>query len=162
MFYFEDIEVGTSAEFGSHTFTIEEMLWFAERYDRQAIHLDRDEAKKSLFGDIIASGWLTMAVFMKLFVAYVDDAGDRLRAAGKPVVPIGPSPGLEDLKWLRPVKAGDTLTYRATIADKRIFKSRPDRGIVFFDNEAVNQNGETVLTFRGKGIFARRPGTASG
>ena len=93
MFYFEDIEVGTSAEFGSHTFTIEEMLWFAERYDRQAIHLDRDEAKKSLFGDIIASGWLTMAVFMKLFVAYVDDAGDRLRAAGKPVVPIGMPPG---------------------------------------------------------------------
>ena len=157
MFYFEDIEVGTSAEFGSHTFTIEEMLWFAERYDRQAIHLDRDEAKKSLFGDIIASGWLTMAVFMKLFVAYVDDAGDRLRAAGKPVVPIGPSPGLEDLKWLRPVKAGDTLTYRATIADKRIFKSRPDRGIVVFEHRGINQRGEVVARSKRTAMMMRRP-----
>jgi acyl dehydratase len=157
MFYFEDIETGTRAEFGSHTFTIEEMLWFAERYDRQPIHLDPEEAGKSLFGGIIASGWLTMAVFMKLFTAYVEETGEKMRAQGKPVVPIGPSPGLEDLKWLKPVKPGDTLTYRATIADKRIFKSRPDRGIVTFDNEAVNQNGEIVLTFRGKGIFERRP-----
>ncbi len=157
MFYYEDIEIGTRAELGSHTFTIEEMLWFAERYDRQPIHLDPEEAAKNMFGGIIASGWLTMAVFMKLFTAYVEETGEKMRAQGKPVVPIGPSPGLEDLKWIKPVMAGDTLTYRATIADKRIFKSRPDRGIVMFDNVAVNQNGETVLTFRGKGIFERRP-----
>lgn len=157
MFYFEDIEIGTSAELGSHTFTLEEMLWFAERFDRQPIHLDPEEAGRSMFGSLIASGWLTMAVFMKLFTAYVEDVGEKRKAAGKPVVPIGPSPGLEDLKWLKPVMAGDTLTYRATIADKRIFNSRPDRGIVFFNNEAVNQHGETVLTFRGKGIFERRP-----
>lgn len=157
MFHYEDIEIGATAEFGSHTFTIEEMLWFAERYDRQPIHLDREEAAKSMFGDIIASGWLTTAVFMKLFTAYVEQSDETRRAQGKPVVPIGPSPGLEDLKWIRPVKPGDTLTYRATIADKRIFKSRPNRGIVIFDNEAVNQNGEIVLTFRGKGIFERRP-----
>lgn len=157
MHYFEDIRVGVVAEIGSHTFTQEEMIDFAEKYDRQDYHLDPEAAKNGPFGGLIASGWLTASVFMGLFVRHLHETAEDIRKAGKPVGRMGPSPGFEELKWPRPVYAGDTVSYRTTVASKRELRSRPGWGIVRFRNEGFNQKGELVFSFHGKTFVERRP-----
>jgi len=157
MHYFEDIRVGVASEIGSHTFIEEEMIRFAEKYDRQDYHLDPERAKAGPFGGLIASGWHTSAVFMRLFVHYLRETAEDLRQAGKPTARLGPSPGFEELKWPRPVHAGDTVTYRTAVASKRELKSRPGWGIVRFQNEGFNQKGELVFSFYGKTLVERKP-----
>ena len=138
MTFFDDIAIGVVTEFGSHTFTAEAIKRFAGAYDPQPFHLDEEAAAASLFGALTASGWHTMAVMMKLIAA----AG---AADGAGSARLGPSPGFDDLRWLRPVFAGDTLTYRATVTGKRESRSPPGWGVVSSRFEAHNAAGETVM-----------------
>jgi acyl dehydratase len=151
--YWEDIAIGTHRELGDYTFTEEEIVAFAEKYDPQTFHLDPQAAKDSMFGGIIASGWHTAAVWMKLSLA----ARARETADGQRTVRSGVSPGFEDMKWLKPVRPGMTLTYSSQITGKTELRSRPELGLVKSLNEARDGSGELVMSFVGKGFIQRRP-----
>jgi len=144
MKFFDDIAIGDVTEFGSHTFTAEAIKRFARTYDPQPFHIDEAAAAASLFGALTASGWHTMAVMMKLIAA----AGGPLPAGaadGADCARLGPSPGFDDLRWLRPVFAGGTLTYRATVTGKRESRSRPGWGVVSSRFEAHEATGEKAM-----------------
>ncbi|MCG6167164.1 MaoC family dehydratase [Leptospira sp. FAT2] len=143
MKYFEDLQVGETFELGSYTLSKDEILEFAAKYDPQPFHIDEEKAKESIYGALIASGWQTTAVYMKLFV---ENLMNRAHGMG--------SPGLEELKWKRPVFAGDTLRGRFSILEKSKF--RANLGLVMGKNELVNQNEEVVMTFKGKMLFLKR------
>ena len=144
--YWEDFEAGATVEMGRHTFTQAEIIDFARQFDPQPFHTDPEAAKASEFGGLIASGWHTCAVAMRMLC---DNYLNRSVSLG--------SPGIENVRWLVPVRAGDTLSYRRVVLEARASRSRPDRGLVKSRTEAVNQKGETVLTFEGWGMFGRRP-----
>ncbi len=143
---FDALEVGARTELGSFTFAAPDIIAFAAAFDPQRFHLDEAAAKASLFGGLCASGWHTAAIWMKLMVAHRRrvEAG---MGAGAPR--LGPSPGFRNLKWLKPVFAGDTVAYSSTVIDKRASASRPGWGLVFHRNEGVNQKGEPVFSFDG-------------
>jgi len=153
---FEDVEIGDRANIGTHTFTRDEIIAFAGRWDPQPFHLDDEAAEASQFGALCASGWHTACTWMRL---NVEDGARRIgeaMAAGRPVPRIGPSPGLFDLKWLRPVYVGDTIAYSWTVTDKRASKSRPDWGLITYHAEGINQDGVTVISFNGRFFLGRR------
>jgi acyl dehydratase len=161
LIYYEDVEIGTRTEIGSHTFTAEEIVAFASRWDPQPFHLDREAARQSILGDLCASGWHTACTWMRL---NVDEIETRVRAAvdaGSPAPRFGPSPGLFELKWPRPVYVEDTVSYSWTITDKRVSNSRPEWGIVTYRAEGLNQHGQPVLSFYGRFFMGRRPPVAS-
>lgn len=150
MIYWEDVEIGTRRELGTYTFTEDEIIAFARKYDPQPFHIDPDAAKRSIFGGIIASGWHTAAVWMKLSIAArARETVTLLRA--------GVSPGYEDMRWLKPVRPGMTLSYSSEVAGKVELKSRPGHGIVLTRNEAHDASGALVFRFTGKGLVQRRP-----
>jgi acyl dehydratase len=152
MKYFEDIALDVKRDIGIYTFAEEEMIRFARQFDPQPFHLDLEAARASHFGGLVASGWHTVAVWMKLMVA------DRIAAHVKgDRAAFGPSPGFRDLKWLKPVYAGDTLTYSTMATEKVELKSRPHWGLIYSLNEAVNQKGEPALSFLGQVLCLRRP-----
>jgi acyl dehydratase len=148
--YFEEIVVGAAETLGSFTFTREAIVAFAERYDPQPFHVDEAAARQTHFGRLAASGWHTSAVWMKCFVAANLRQREARLARGEAAPEIGPSPGFENLKWSRPVHAGDTITYASTITGKRRLNSRPGWGLVFSANTGTNQDGVTVFSFDGK------------
>jgi acyl dehydratase len=160
MRYFDDINVGDRMELGSHTFTAEDIKTFAAQYDPQAFHMDEAAAAQSHFGALCASGWHTIAAWMRLRVLYGQREDAERHARGEALAKLGPSPGFRELKWLKPVYAGDTITYASEIADKRASNSRPGWGLVFARNTGINQNGELVMSFIGSGFVERRPGAA--
>jgi acyl dehydratase len=143
--YFEDIRAGDVIELGSVEVTRDEIVEFASRYDPQAFHLGDDAAARSPFGGLIASGWHTAAMFMRLFVE-----GILLDA-----VSLG-SPGVEELRWLHPVRPGDVLTGRVRVVETRVSERNPARGTVVTESEALNQRGEVVMRMRARGFFQRR------
>ncbi len=144
--YWEDYEVGSTIELGSKTMTKEEMIDFATKFDPQPFHIDEAAAKQSVFGGLIASGWHTCSECMRLMVdSYLS-----------PSTSLG-SPGLDEVRWLKPVYAGDTITARIIIEGKRPSRSKPDIGSVFNRYEVDNQKGELVMTMKGIGIIRRRP-----
>ena len=147
--YFEDIEVGARRELGSYTFTADEIKRFAAQFDPQPFHLDEEAAKRSHFGGLAASGWHTASVFMKLQSRMINEVGADVRMSG-------PSPGYRNLRWLKPVLAGDTITYSTEVVRKRELATRPEWGIVFSHVTAVNQRGELVFEFEGSVMFARK------
>jgi acyl dehydratase len=147
--YFEDVEVGAHRELGSYTFTADEIKRFAAQFDPQPFHLDEEAAKRSHFGGLVASGWHTASVFMKLQSRLINQIGADVRKAG-------PSPGYRNLRWLKPVFAGDTLTYATEVVRKRELATRPQWGIVFSHITALNQRGELVYEFEASVMFARR------
>ena len=146
MLYFEDFEVGSRRELGSYVVTEEELLAFARQYDPQPFHIDKDAAAKSIYGGLISSGWMTCSIMMRLLV---------LSTTGKSAS-MG-SPGVEEIRWIKPVFAGDTLTVVLNVLDTRPSQSKPDRGIVHTQWEATNQRGELVCTVKGMGMYGRRP-----
>jgi acyl dehydratase len=152
----EEIEVGTVLDLGSYQFTRENVLHFAQRFDPQAFHLDDEAAARGPFGRLAASGWHTAAAWMKCYIATNQAAEAQLRAAGKPCYATRPSPGFDNLKWIKPVYPGDTITYSSTITGKRDLASRPDLGMLFSLNEGSNQNGDLVFSFEGKVLAAKR------
>jgi acyl dehydratase len=122
------------------------MLEFARRYDPQPFHLDDEAARRSIYGGLIGSGWLTVAVMMRLlWETWLKD----VRSLG--------SPGSDEIRWLKPVRPGDTLRARFTIVEAIPSRSKADRGVLRTFTEVLDQHGETVMTMRGLGMFGRRP-----
>lgn len=156
MRFLEDIELGHRREMGSFTFTAELIKAFAIQFDPQPFHLDEEAAKQSLFGSLAASGWHITAVGMKLLVA--DSQRQMAEAAARGEVPAvwGPSPGFRELRWLRPVLAGDTISYANEVAAVRATASKPGWGIVQARNTATNQRGEVVCTFLATAFVPQR------
>lgn len=154
--FFEDIEIGTQIELGTHTFTREEIVSFASRFDPQPFHLDAEMAEGSLFGGLCASGWHTGSVWLRKVVENRQQTFAKLKAAGEPVPKVGPSPGVRDLKWLKPVYVDDTITFRSTVVDKKNSRSRPDFGLLISRHEGINQHGETVISLQGSILIERR------
>jgi acyl dehydratase len=156
MKFFEDIVVGERFELGSHTFTADDIKRFATAFDPQPFHVDEAAAAKSHFGGLIAAGWQIVAVWMKLNIRELQRQNEERLAAGEPVAQMGPSPGFDELKWLKPVYAGDTISFSFEMTSKKESRSRPEWGIVNFRNAGVNQAGETVMTFNGHVFVERR------
>jgi acyl dehydratase len=154
--YFEDLVVGEVIELGSHTFTTAEIKRFAAKYDPQPFHMDEEAAKSSLFGGLCASGWHTASVCIGLLMRRRKAWEDELVAKGQKLAQWGPSPGFKDLKWPKPVYAGDTISYRTTRAGKVDLKSRPERGLLVMQNEGFNQKGEPVFSVTGQILVERR------
>jgi acyl dehydratase len=141
----EDFVPGSVREFGGHTLTREEIVAFAGQFDPQPFHLDDAAARASLFGSLAASGWHTCALLMRMM------CDDFLLASTS----LG-SPGIDKLRWLKPVLVGDTLRGRLHILEARPMASRPHVGLVRNRYEVLNQHGDTVLTMEGWGMFGRR------
>ena len=159
MAWFEEAEIGKTVALGSHTFTEADIIRFAEKYDPQPFHTDPEAAKETHFGGLVAAGWHIAAIWMKLMITTRRDAPVEESAPapdGRPAPRGGPSPGFLDLKWLKPVRAGDTITYRTTATERVDLKSRPYQGIIRSLNEGFNQNGELVFSFIGQGLIERR------
>jgi acyl dehydratase len=141
---FETFEIGQVQEFGAYEVTEAEIVEFARKYDPQFFHLDPEAAKKSLFGGLCASGWHTCSMTMAMMVENMDKTG---RSLG--------SPGIDELRWKRPVYPGDVLSVRMEVLDLIHPKSRPKIGFVVSQTTTLNQNGDTVMEFISKGIFPR-------
>ena len=157
MKYLEDIRVGDKADLGSHTFTAEEIKSFAARFDPQPFHLDEAAAARSHFGGLVASGWHTGSVCIRLIVQHRLREEEAMRARGEAVGRTGPSPGFRDLKWLKPVYAGDTITFASEVIATREVRSRPNKGLVFARNSGTNQEGVLVFSFISVVFVDRRP-----
>jgi acyl dehydratase len=147
MGFFEDIEIGAQREFGSFTFTAEDIKKFATQFDPQRFHLDEDEGRKSLFGGLAASGWHVAAVCMKLLVADGKRLAAEAAARGETVAVWGPSPGFRELRWIKPVLAGDTIRFSSRVETKRTSEKRPEWGILQVRNTGINQRGEVAYSF---------------
>jgi acyl dehydratase len=147
MIYFEDLEVGAERDFGTYEVTREEVLEFAGKYDPQPFHLSDEAAAKTHFGRIAASGWHTAAMTMAVIARAV--VGDEQAGLG--------SPGIDELRWLKPVYPGDTLHVRGEILDKRESLSKPDIGSYRTKTTVTNQDGVTVMTFVSIVLIRRRP-----
>jgi acyl dehydratase len=157
--YFEDIRVGDADEVGRYTFTVEDIKTFAQRFDPQLFHLDEAAAAQSHFGALCASGWHTAVVWMRLMVDHRRGQIEAARARGEPVAAIGPALGFRDLKWLKPVYAGDTIAYRTEVIETRVSNSRPGTGLMTIRSTGTNQNGEMVISFVSTTFVERRPDT---
>lgn len=143
--YWEDLQPGSVRELGTTSVTADEIKAFATQYDPQPFHVDEEAAKHSMFGGLVASGWQTCALAMRLTV---DKLLKNSSSQG--------SPGLESLKWIRPVFPGDVLSLRHTILEARPLRKRPDTGLVLSRWEMFNQHGGKVLEMEGYGMFGRR------
>jgi acyl dehydratase len=146
--WFDDFTPGMVSEFGDYEMTEAEIVDFARRYDPQPFHTDPEAARSSVFGGLIASGWNTVGALMRMMVDH------HLPAAAS----LG-SPGIDEIRWLKPVRPGDRLRVRATVEQATRSRSKPDRGVVHSLNEVLNQHGEVVMTMRGMTMLrARDPG----
>lgn len=156
MLYFEEIKVGDRREIGSFTFTADLIKAFAVQFDPQRFHLDEEEGRKSLFGGLAASGWHVGSVCMKLLVADRERLAVEAAARGEDLAVWGPSPGFRELRWIKPVLAGDTITYVSEVEAMRSSDSRPEWGIVQARNAGTNQRGELAFSFLATAFVPRR------
>ncbi len=154
--WFEDLELGLVAELGRHTFEAPEIKAFARQYDPQPFHLDEAAARNSLFGALCASGWHTASVYTGMNIRARLAREAEAVARGEELARWGPSPGFKGLKWPKPVFAGDTVSYRQTIAELADFRNRPERGMLVTLGEGFNQNGELVFQVTGQILVPRR------
>lgn len=152
---FEDIVVGATRELGTETLTREAIVAFASEYDPQPFHLDDEAARNSHFGALAASGWHTAALWMRSVIATRDRIVRERQAQGLSTPTGGPSPGFTNLRWIKPVYVGDTLTFASRVLEKRM-TSKPGWGLIFSDNSGVNQHGERVYEFRGSAFVPLR------
>jgi acyl dehydratase len=149
--YFEDYVPGSVYEFGSIVVEEEEIIDFATRYDPQVFHTNPDAAQKTIFGGLVASGWHTAAIAMRLLV---DHYISHVACLG--------SPGADELRWLKPVRPGDELSIRVTVLETRRSRSKPDQGIVRSFVEVMNQNREVVMTRKAVGMMLCRNSPSKG
>jgi acyl dehydratase len=143
--YFEDYVPGSVHEFGSIAVEEAEMINFARRFDPQPFHIDPEAAKQSIFGGLIASGWHTASLAMRLLV---DHYISHVASLG--------SPGVDELRWLKPVRPGDTLSVRITLLEAQRSRSKPDQGFIRGSTEVLNQHGEVVMTMKSGGFVRCR------
>jgi acyl dehydratase len=146
--YFEDYLPGTVHEFGSVTIEEDEIIEFGRRYDPQPFHTDPEAARQTAFGGLIASGWHTISLSMRLLV---DNYVSRVASLG--------SPGVDEVRWRKPVRPGDTLSVRITILESKLSRSKPEQGSIRSHVEVLNQRGEIVMTWKGIGLFRCRKRT---
>ena len=145
--YFEDFFQGLTVDLGNVEFTAEGIIEFARAYDPQPMHANLEAARESIYGGLIASGWHTAGAYMRLLVDSVIGQSESLG-----------SPGIDSLRWLKPVRPGDTLSGRFTVLEAKVSRSRPDRGIVRSRGEMLNQDNEVVMELEAANFFGRRPG----
>lgn len=143
--YFDDFKVGDVIELGSRIITKEAIVAFAREFDPQPFHLDEEAAAHTMFGGLIASGWHTGSLMMRLLY----------EGAIQHTVSLG-SPGIDEMRWLKPVRPGDTLSARMTVTECLPSRSKPDRGIVRALLEMRNQHGELMVTVKGMSLLGRR------
>ena len=146
MIYFEDMPVGSVTELGNYTVSEDEIIEFATKYDPQPFHVDPEVAKNTSFRGLAASGWHTAGIYMRLLV---DGLINQTISMG--------SPGVDEIRWVKPVRPGDTLRARTTVVEARTSDSRPNMGIIRTFSEMFNQNDELVMTLKTIGMFGRRP-----
>jgi len=143
--YFEDYVAGSVHELGSIAVEEAEMIAFSKCYDTQVFHTDSEAAKNTIYGSLIASGWLTASLMMRLctdhYLSHVASLG---------------SPGVDELRWIKPVHSGDVLSFRVTVLETNHSRSKPDRGIVRSFFEGINQNAEVVLSMKAVNLFLCR------
>ena len=151
MRYFEDFKVGEVIEGGARTVTKDEIIAFAREFDPQPFHTDEAAARASLYGGIIASGWHSGSLMMRLFY----------ESLFRDCASMG-SPGIDELRWLKPVRPGDTLRLRTTVLEVIESRSKPDRGLVRTFCELLNQDGEVVMSIKPVNFFRRRPAGSAG
>jgi acyl dehydratase len=147
MQYWEDIEVGAKASFGRYEVTREEVIEFASKYDPQPFHLSDEAAAQTYFGRLSASGWHTCAMMMRMVVENLE----KNKQAG-----LG-SPGIDELRWLKPVYPGDTLRIESEILEKKASESRTEMGSFRTKSTIFNQRDEPVMTVKSIGLIRRRP-----
>jgi len=140
--YFEDYVAGSVYEFGSVTVEQDEVIAFARRFDPQVFHVDPESAKGTIYGGLIASGWHTAVLMMRLFV---DHYLSKVASLG--------SPGVDELRWNKPVRPGDELAIRVTVQETKRSRSKPDRGIVHSFIEVMNRNREVVMSMKAVNFF---------
>jgi len=144
--YFEDYPPGAVYEFGATTVSEDELVAFAQSYDPQSFHIDRAAAAESMFGGLIASGWHTASLTMRMLVEnYLSTVASLA------------SPGVDELRWLAPVRPADVLRVRVTVTDARRSRSRADRGVVTSYIEVMNQNDVVVMTVKAVNLLLTRP-----
>jgi acyl dehydratase len=143
--FLEDYQVGEVFEFGDTLITAEEIIAFASKYDPQPFHLSEEAGRETHFGGLSASGWMTCSIMMRQLV---DHFISRASSMG--------SPGIDELRWTKPVKPGDRLSTRVTITEVRPSRSKPDRGALYYSLAMLNQKKEEVLTFKGIGLLKTR------
>jgi acyl dehydratase len=156
MRFFEDVAVGQRRELGSFTFTAEAIKSFAVQFDPQRFHLDEEEGRKSLFGGLAASGWHVGSVCMKLLVADGQRQAKEALARGAEIATWGPSPGFRELRWIKPVLVGDTISFASEVTSLRSSESRPAWGILEARNSGTNQRGELVFSILATAFVPRR------
>jgi acyl dehydratase len=144
--YFEDYPPGAVFEGGAIAVTEAEILEFAGKYDPQPMHTDPEAAARGYFGGLIASGWHTAAMMMRLFAAHFLSSASSLA-----------SPGIDELRWVRPVRPGDVLRVRVTVTKARRSRSKPEQGVVHSFAEVLNQSGEVVMTLKPISLLRCRP-----
>ena len=148
MIMIERFPVGIVTIIGEKHFSAEDIIRFARKFDPQPFHTDAEAAKNYVFGALCASGWHTCANWMSTFVAYWQAETARMIAEGISPPRIGPSPGFRELQWLKPVYAGDTITYSISSLESRPLASRPGRRLNTALSEGINQHGESVMRFK--------------
>lgn len=144
--YFEDFQPGETFPLGSRAVAETDIIAFAREYDPQLFHTDPQAAHQSSFGGLVASGWHSCGIFMRLLV-------DGLLRESSALA----SPGVDEIRWLKPVRPGDLLSARLTVLETIPSRSKPDRGLVKHLGELSNQRGEVVMTIRALSLFGRRP-----
>lgn len=147
--YLEDYVAGETHDVGTIRVTEQEIIEFARRYDPQPFHTDPEAARESEFGGLIASGWHTCALMMRVLVDHYLSRVATLAASG-----------MDEIRWLRPVRPGDTLAVRVTVLEARRSRSKPDRGVIRSRMEVRNQHGELVMTARATGMLRARTAAA--
>ncbi len=144
-YYWEDFQVGKRLDLGSAVVTREDIILFAKAFDPQSFHIDESKGKDSTFGGLIASGWHTCSVVMRLMCdSYLLESAS-----------LG-SPGMDSIKWILPVRPNDTISAYQTTISKKVSNSKPDRGIVKSSYEVLNHHGQVVMTMEGTGFFSCR------
>ena len=156
MKFFDDMQIGDRREIGKHLFTAEEIKRFARSFDPQPFHMDEEAARRSHFGALCASGWHTTAACMRLIVDYHKDLAAEMIARGERPAKIGPSPGFKNLKWRKPIYAGDTVTFASEVIELRPSASRPQWGVVHMLTQGANQKGERVYEIENIAFIERR------
>lgn len=144
--YFDDYVVGEVAEFGDHLVSEEEIIAFARLYDPQPFHADPVAARDSSFGGLVASGWMTGALLCRMLCDHFIPPGSAMG-----------SPGIDQLRWIRPLRPGDRLRARITVIETRRSQSKPNRGSVLLRHEGINDRDEVVISYDGWGMFRCRP-----
>jgi acyl dehydratase len=155
--WFEDLRIGDQFMTGRHVFGADDIVAFARRFDPQAFHVDEAAAARSHFGALCASGWHTAIAWMRLMLEHRRSAIEAARARGERIGQYGPALGMRDLRWLKPVYAGDALDYRSEIVEMRVSNSRPRFGLITIRTTGTNQRGELAISWVSTSFVERRP-----